>query len=48
MFSSSEILHPKYMNVFTCYNTVLFITILLLNGTCPSNNTITLDFSGVL
>jgi hypothetical protein len=35
-FSSSyEILYPKYVNVSTCSNVVLCITILFLVETCP-------------
>jgi hypothetical protein len=46
-FCLYEILHPKYVNIFTCSNIVLSITILLLIGTWPLN-AITLDFSEYL
>lgn len=37
MLSSYEMLHSKYVNVFTFSSIVISITILLLTGMCPLN-----------
>jgi len=37
VYFSYEILHPNYVNIFTCSTVILSVTLLLLTGTCPVN-----------